>query len=87
MISPRKISIRNESVLYSRIAANCYLLFMKTIIGRSNEYHIPLYIVFTDFEKAFNSFEHWTIKNSSINIIIDHTYTEVLTITQIRCMR
>lgn len=55
-----------------------HLLTMKILIERANEYNIPLYIAFVDFEKVFDSIEHWAVKTSLINSRIDYRYADLI---------
>ncbi|KAH0999845.1 hypothetical protein HUJ04_005335 [Dendroctonus ponderosae] len=41
-------------------------LAMKILIEIANEYHIPLYVAFIGFERAFDSVEYWAVKSSLI---------------------
>ncbi|XP_030024436.1 uncharacterized protein LOC115443248 [Manduca sexta] len=37
---------------------------VKQLIEKCREYHRPLFLAFVDYEKAFDSVEHWAIFNS-----------------------
>ena len=48
------------------------------IIEKTNEYNLPLYIGFVDFEKAFDSIEHPAMFRALRNIGINETYINLL---------
>ena len=44
-----------------------HLLTMKILVERANEYNISLLMAFVDFEKAFDTVEHWAIVSEQSN--------------------
>lgn len=45
---------------------------MKTLIEKSKEYKIILWIAMVDYEKAFDSIEIWIMLNSLSNSRVNH---------------
>lgn len=55
-----------------------HLLTVKILIEKATEYNLPLYPAFIDYEKAFDSLEHWAIFDGLVKARIDHRYTKLL---------
>ncbi|CAG9840644.1 unnamed protein product [Diabrotica balteata] len=70
---------REQAGFRKSFSTSDHLLTMKILIEKTNEYHIPLYMAFIDFEKAFDSVEHWAVQNSLQNSRIDYRYTDLIT--------
>ncbi|CAG9116832.1 unnamed protein product [Plutella xylostella] len=54
---------------------------LRQVIQKTEEYNLPLYLAFVDYEKAFDSIELWAMLQSLQRCHIDYRYIEVL-----RCM-
>ena len=48
---------------------------LNQIIEKTNEYNLPLCVGFIDYEKAFDSVEHFAIFEALRKININETYT------------
>lgn len=55
-----------------------HLLTIRILIEKSNQYNLPLYFAFVEYEKAFDTLEFWTIKVVLINSRIDSRYITML---------
>ena len=55
-----------------------HLQTINQIIEKCNEFNIPLCLAFIDYEKAFDSIEHWAIFKALRNIGINETYLNIL---------
>ena len=51
---------------------------LNPVLEKTNEYNIPLYIAFIDYEKAFDSIEHFAIFNALRRIGINETYVRII---------
>ena len=51
---------------------------VRELIQKSKEYNRPLIMAFIDFEKAFDSIEHWAIFNALKRCKIDSRYIEII---------
>lgn len=51
---------------------------VKQLMEKSSEYNRPLCLAFIDYEKAFDSVEHWAVFNSLHRCQIDAQYVDVL---------
>lgn len=59
-------------------STNDHLLTVKIIIEKSIEYNFPIHMAFVDYEKAFDSVEHWAIFEELDKARIDHRYKNLL---------
>lgn len=57
---------------------NDHIQVVRSLIEKTQEYNMPLYLIFVDFEKAFDSIETLAILNSLQNSRIDHRYTNLI---------
>jgi len=48
---------------------------LRTLIEKCNEYNIPLHLAFVDYQKAFDSFETWTVLEAMDKARIDSRYS------------
>ncbi|XP_061705663.1 uncharacterized protein LOC133516660 [Cydia pomonella] len=55
-----------------------YILTVRQVIQKSLEYNLPLYLALVDYEKAFNTVEHWAIFDSLKRCRIDYRYIQLL---------
>ena len=55
-----------------------HLQTINQIIEKCNEFNIPLCLAFIDYEKAFDSIEHWAIFEALRDIGIHETYVNIL---------
>ena len=55
-----------------------YLQVLNQIIEKSNEYNLPLYIAFIDYEKAFDTIEHFAIFEALRKTNVNETYINIL---------
>ena len=55
-----------------------HLQTINQIIEKCNEFNIPLCLAFIDYEKAFDSIEHWAIFEALKDIGIHETYVNIL---------
>ena len=55
-----------------------HLQTINQIMEKCNEFNIPLCLAFIDYEKAFDSVEHWAIFEALRNIGIHETYVKIL---------
>lgn len=51
---------------------------VKKIIEKCNEYNQPLVLAFVDYEKAFDSIEHWAVFHSLQRTLVDMRNVELL---------
>ena len=54
------------------------LLALNQIVGKSNGYNLPLCIGFIDYEKAFDTVEHFAIFEALKKANINETYIDIL---------
>ena len=55
-----------------------HLQTINQLIGKSNEFNIPVYIGYIDYEKAFDSIEHEAMFKALRSIGINETYITIL---------
>lgn len=55
-----------------------HLLTMKVLVEKANEYHLPMYFAFVDYEKAFDSVELWAVEQAMNNCRIDSRYRTLI---------
>ena len=55
-----------------------HLQALNQAIGKSEEYQLPLVIGFIDYEKAFDSIEHFSIFEALRKINVNETYVKIL---------
>lgn len=55
-----------------------HLQTVRTLIEKSTEYNVPLYLAFVDFHKAFDSIETWSFTQAMYDARIDSRYTNLL---------
>lgn len=44
-----------QAGFHKRYSTSDHLLTMRTLTEKANEYHLPLFLAFVDYEKAFDS--------------------------------
>lgn len=55
-----------------------HLQTIRTLIEKTTEYNVPLYLAFVDFHKAFDSIETWAFLQAMDDARIDSRYTNLL---------
>ncbi|GFO40357.1 endonuclease-reverse transcriptase [Plakobranchus ocellatus] len=55
-----------------------HIYILNQVIEKSNEYNLPLCVGFIDYEKAFDSVEHFAIFDALRKININETYVTIL---------
>ena len=55
-----------------------HLQALNQVIEKSEEYQLPLVIGFIDYDKAFDSIEHFSIYEALRKINVNETYVKVL---------
>lgn len=55
-----------------------HFLTIKLMIEKCNEYQIPIYIAFVDYEKAFDTIETWAIERALQNCRIHSRYIQLI---------
>ena len=55
-----------------------HIYTLNQVIEKSNEYNLPLCVGFIDYEKAFDSIEHFAIFEALRKININETYVQIL---------
>ncbi|KAK3763976.1 hypothetical protein RRG08_024031 [Elysia crispata] len=55
-----------------------HIFTLNQVIEKSNEYNLPLCVGFIDYEKAFDSVEHFAIFDALRKININETYVAIL---------
>lgn len=55
-----------------------HIFTLRQLIQKTEEYNRPLYLAYVDYEKAFDSVEHWAVVDSLKRCHIDDRYIEIL---------
>jgi hypothetical protein len=51
---------------------------VRQVLEKCNEYNQPLVVAFIDYEKAFDTIEHWAVVHSLQRSLVDTSYVEVI---------
>ena len=73
-----KINPANRQDLEKKYSTVDHLQALNQVIEKSEEYQIPLVIGFIDYEKAFDSIEHFSIFEALRKINVNETYVKIL---------
>ncbi|XP_060517971.1 uncharacterized protein LOC132696860 [Cylas formicarius] len=55
-----------------------HLQVVRTVIEKTNEYNIPIWVAFIDYEKAFDSVEIWAVLKALSNSRVDYRCTTLI---------
>lgn len=55
-----------------------HILTLRQVIQKNFEYNKPLYLAFVDYEKAFDTVEHWAVMQSLERCRIDQRYIQLM---------
>ena len=69
---------REQAGFRSGFATTDHLQVITQLVEKTNEYEMPMYFAFVDYEKAFDSVEHIGIVEALIEHQIDKVYIETL---------
>src|SRR5438552_2448862 len=70
---------RDQAGFRTGFSTTDHLQVIMQLVEKTNEYEMPLYFAFVDYEKAFDSVEHVGIINALTEHQINSTYIETLT--------
>ena len=69
---------RDQAGFRRKFATIDHIYTLNQIIEKTNEYNLPLCVGFIDYEKAFDSVEHFAIFEALRKININETYVQIL---------
>ena len=69
---------RDQAGFRRKFSTIDHIYTLNQIIEKTNEYNLPLCVGFIDYEKAFDSVEHFAIFEALRKININETYVQIL---------
>ena len=69
---------RDQAGFRRKFSTIDHIYTLNQIIEKTNEYNLPLYVGFIEYEKAFDSVEHFAIFEALRKTNINETYVQIL---------